>query len=730
MRLFPVVCVGSAWLFASAMPSVAMELDDFALDAPFSLLEALPEVLTASRLKQPRAEVPASVTVIDAAQIEAWGVRTIPELLRFVPGMVIGNTSGDSGETMIYHASNPNLMRRMQVLVDGRSLYRSAIATVSWDDIPVALEDIQRIEVIRGPNSATYGANSFMAVVNIMTHHPEDTQGTRIRYRNGNNGINDSYVSYSGWQDSGAYRVTASWREDTGFDGKDAPSGKDELRDSKQHGFVNVRKQQRINDDVEIDWMGAVTHGSNEILMRDFYETPPDRDTDSAFVQMRLHWAKSAQHQTQLQAYWTGTRIRQEARVCSPTVLLDPNLFDLYLSNRPWAMALVDDPGVALDPAAIATYDLSHTDLLLTQRVLTYPGINPNQRTCGQSDANVDEQRFDIEWQDTVIWSPNLRTVSGLNVRRDAVKSETFFNGRVHNDSYRAFANMEWRMQPWLLLNVGGMYEQDRINDSVFSPRIALNALLTPQHSVRWVYSEAVRSPDMLEQEPNYTITAKGLTDNYLGLTEGTYFVSQPPDSRDLSHERIQSIELGYYGYFAALSLEVDAKVYRDALSDLISEQINLNTYEINSTHKMDINGAEIEVQWQPALRHHLWLAVAYVDAQFRIGDARALTVNQQRNLPRFELRSAPDYSLASSWQYRGDDWFITAAHIWNERPDFDNTYRRYELHGRKQFQVATLRPWMGVFWQHLATNAPMTERGGDVYSKRNLYSVQLGLAF
>lgn len=731
MRLFSVFCVGGTWLCASVMPVNAMELDDLALDAPFLLSETLPEVLTASRLKQPRAEVPASVTVIEAAQIEAWGVRTIPELLRFVPGMVIGNTSGDSGETVIYHASNPNLMRRMQVLVDGRSLYRSAIATVSWDDIPVALEDIQRIEVIRGPNSATYGANSFMAVINIITHHPEDTLGTRVRYRQGNNGVQDSFFSYSAWQESGAVRVTAALRSDTGFDGKDAQSGKDELRDSKQHGFVNARKQQRIHDDVEIDWMGAVKRGSNEILMRDFYATPPDRETDSVFAQMRLHWHASAHHQGQLQAYWTNTRIRQEAQVCSPTVLLDPNLFELYRSNRAWTLALVDNPSLASDPAsAIATYDLSQTDLQLTQNVLTAPGINPTEITCGQSDANIQEQRFDIEWQDTVIWSPSLRSVSGINLRRDTVTSETFFNGRLTNDSYRAFANVEWRMQPWLLLNVGGMYEYEEINDSVFSPRVALNALLTPQQSVRLVYSEAVRSPDMLEQEPNYTISAKGLTDNYLGLTEGTYFASQPPDSRDLSHERIQSIELGYYGYFAAYSLEVDAKIYRDALSDLISEAINLMTYEINSTHKMDIKGAEIQVQWQPALRHHLWLAAAYVDAQFRAGNASELTLNQQRSLQRFELRSAPDYSLAGSWQYRGDDWFVTAAHIWNERPDFDNTYRRYELHGRKQFQVATLSPWVGVFWQYLATNNSMTVRGGDVYSKRNLYSVQLGMAF
>lgn len=729
MRLFPVFCAGSTWLCACVMPSVAMELDDVALDAPFVIVDTLPEVLTASRLKQPRAEVPASVTVIEAKQIDAWGVRSIPELLRFVPGMVMGHTTGENNETIIYHASNPSLMRRMQVLVDGRSLYRSAIATVHWDDIPVALEDIQRIEVIRGPNSATYGANSFMAVINIITYHPEDTLGTRVRYRNGNNGIDDAYFSYSEWQNNGAFRVTASLRADTGFDGKEAARGKDELRDRKRHGFVNLRKNQQVSDEVTIDWMAAVKRGTSQIPMSEPYVTPPDRETDSAFVQMRLNWTKSAQHEAQLQAYWTGTRIQQEASACVPTVRLDPDLFQLYRSNRPWALALVGNPALATAPSSVAEFELSAMDLQLTQNVLTRPNIDPSELTCGKADNNLDEQRLDVEWQDTVVWSPTLRSVSGINMRRDAVYSNTFFDGYLNNDSYRAFANVEWRMRPWLLLNVGGMYEQDRMNDTVFSPRVALNALLTPQHSLRWVYSEAVRSPDMLEQEPNYTVQAKDLTPNYLDLTNGTYFISQPADSRNLSHERIQSMEIGYYGYFAAQSLEVDAKVYRDFLYDLISEPINLNTYEINSTHKMDIQGAELQVQWQAAMRHHVWLTAAYVDAKFRTGNVEGLSARQLSNLQRVELRAAADYSVTGSWQYRGDDWFVTASHIWNERPDFDNRYRRYELHARKQFQLAGLTPWVGAFWQHLVSDSPVT-RSDAVYSKRDVYFVQVGVAF
>ena len=137
--------------------------DDFADDFSESmgweesiLGEELPTVLTASRLKQPKAEVPASITVITAKHIKLWGVRTLPELMKFVPGMFVGHADDDNNASVAYHTSNPNIMRRLQVLVDGRSVYKSAIATVIWDDIGLAIEDIDRIEVTRGPNAALY----------------------------------------------------------------------------------------------------------------------------------------------------------------------------------------------------------------------------------------------------------------------------------------------------------------------------------------------------------------------------------------------------------------------------------------------------------------------------------------------------------------------------------------------------------------------------------------------
>ena len=69
----------------------------------------------------------------------------------------------------------------MNVMIDGLSVYRPGLARVDWAEIPVAIDDIERIEITRGPNSATYGANSMMAIVNILTKHPRDTEGLGVK---------------------------------------------------------------------------------------------------------------------------------------------------------------------------------------------------------------------------------------------------------------------------------------------------------------------------------------------------------------------------------------------------------------------------------------------------------------------------------------------------------------------------------------------------------------------
>jgi len=778
-KISRIISLCGALLVSDAL--LADEYDDFELDAPFVLDDDIPVVLTASRLKQPRAEVPASVTVIEAAQIAAWGVRTLPELMRFVPGMSMGHGDDENNASIAYHASNPSIMRRLQVLVDGRSVFKAGIASVVWDDIPVAMEDILRIEVTRGPNAASYGANSFLGVINIVTKHPGDTLGTRVRYRNGNNGVDDAFVSYSGESNQNSYRISAQIRADDGYDGRDARNGDDDYRDSKRHGFITAYFNRPVDSTTQLNMQASLKQGHTDIRRESSELDPPDQETRQGYLWTRLRKEFSTDHSSHLQAYWQVDNRKQLSAACLPTISLDPGLFALYQNNPQWANAVVllsylaDRPedsnsnsipdiqelyaGMGsglLTPQAlkqtlgdnalikksfIKELGFSPEDLDITQEQLNSAGdiyqngFNGNDFsqlkdiTCGDTRREMREERYDIEWQDTVQWSDTFRTVSGASFRRDQVDSETYFNGKVHNDTYRLFANAEWRMTSYLLLNAGGMYEMEDTNDNAFSPRVALNLLLAPQHSIRLVYSEAVRSPDLLEQDPEYSIRVSGLTANYLNLGSSRLYVNQTPDSHDLKHEKIASTEIGYYGKFSDLNLEMDVKVYQDKLTQLISDNIALKSLSVESDTKMNVNGAEMQLQWQADSHNWFWMTAAYIDADVTLGDTSELTEEERQSLSVVELRQTAKDNLVMSWHHQGEDWSLTASHFWLDAYGGKRRYRRYEINTRKTWSIGSYHPWAGFFVQHLIDDNSLTY-ADQRYSTRDLYYFQVGLDF
>ncbi|MCK5884967.1 MAG: TonB-dependent receptor plug domain-containing protein, partial [Alcanivorax sp.] len=168
-------------------------------------------VLTPARVSQPQSEAPASVTVIDRNLIEASGARELYEVLRLVPGMSAVKVDGNV-PTVAYHGTQARDSRRMLVLLDGRSQYQPGLARVNWNDMPVDIRDVERIEVTRGPAAAAYGANAFTAVINIITRDPRDISKHTLAVQGGNNAIRDGYASAAGRTDGGAWRASLSRR--------------------------------------------------------------------------------------------------------------------------------------------------------------------------------------------------------------------------------------------------------------------------------------------------------------------------------------------------------------------------------------------------------------------------------------------------------------------------------------------------------------------------------------
>ena len=117
----------------------------------------IPIVLTATRLAQPATEAPAAISIIDREMIKASGAREIADVFKLVPGFVVSHESGYTPIVM-YHGLSDEYARRMQVLIDGRSVYSPSGGGVEWSNLPLTVDDIERIEVIRVPNPAITAA--------------------------------------------------------------------------------------------------------------------------------------------------------------------------------------------------------------------------------------------------------------------------------------------------------------------------------------------------------------------------------------------------------------------------------------------------------------------------------------------------------------------------------------------------------------------------------------------
>jgi iron complex outermembrane receptor protein len=206
---------------------------------------SLPVVLTPSRMATPIHESPSAVTVIDRQLIRASGATSLVEVLRLVPGMVVGYEDSWQPSVRYHGPSDQESARHLQVLVDGRSVYQSGYAEVFWDWIGVQLEDIERIEVVRGPSTTTHGANAFSGTIQIITRHPEDTLGTQFVGQASNQQNQHYSASHSALTDFGSYRLRASWNETDGFDYQE----NNNLNVDSQHlTDLNLQSHFDIND--------------------------------------------------------------------------------------------------------------------------------------------------------------------------------------------------------------------------------------------------------------------------------------------------------------------------------------------------------------------------------------------------------------------------------------------------------------------------------------------------
>lgn len=217
------------------------------------------EVSTVSRQESTIGRSPAAVYVVNDEMIRRSGARTLPDVLRLVPGLHVANIDG-SKWSISSRGFPDRFANKLLVQIDGRTVYTHLFGGVLWDINDLLLDDIKRIEVIRGPGAAIWGANAVNGVINIITKSASETQGV---YAHGGGG--DVQRAFTGARVGGRahgvdYRVSGKWYDrDTFFD----PTGRAD--DSSQQGRVGFRTDWKNQSCDQMTFQGDWYQGKNNL---------------------------------------------------------------------------------------------------------------------------------------------------------------------------------------------------------------------------------------------------------------------------------------------------------------------------------------------------------------------------------------------------------------------------------------------------------------------------------
>jgi iron complex outermembrane receptor protein len=192
---------------APPQPPPQQDLTELSLE---ELLNLEVTVTSAARHEQPLSKTPAAIFVLSADDIRRSGATSIPEALRLVPGVNVARLDSNRWAVSI-RGFNGQFANKLLVLVDGRSVYTPLFSGTWWDTLDVPLPDIERIEVIRGPGAALWGANAVNGIINIITKPAAETQGDMASVTTGTLDRFLGYVRHGGETEDGHWRSWASY---------------------------------------------------------------------------------------------------------------------------------------------------------------------------------------------------------------------------------------------------------------------------------------------------------------------------------------------------------------------------------------------------------------------------------------------------------------------------------------------------------------------------------------
>lgn len=499
MRFPAYLLLPAVWVLNAAAEGLTEEI----------FLADLPQVLTASRIATSPLDAPAPVTVIDRETIRASGFTEIHDVLRLVPGYLVADWPNGS-PVVVNHGLGDAHPNRLLVMVDGRSVVNPATGAVDWQDLPLRLEDVERIEVVRGPNQASYGAAAFQGVIHIFTREPGEDVGAGLTLARGRQGFADHYARIGSNTERFDWRLSLSSRAATNFRelGVYDHSYHEEIERQTLNGQLTFRPAMDEEWQLGIglsrgeDWVGSSLNPATE----------PYRARRQRQFNLRLAWHKHYAPGSQFSlAYGRFQRSKREEAI---------------LSGAGSSTPVQDD---------------------------------------------LDATRDAVELQQIHAWSDTIKAVWGLGVRQDRAESGRQLHGlgTVEATPWQVFANLDWRLDPAWLLHAGLTLERHHHGDILLSPRLALNRSISTERSVRLSMGQGYRAPTLSETHAREVLRYFGdVTPLYGKIVDiGSWAV------QDLQPERIRFAEIGYVARYPEQGLVVDGRLFVERHAHYIDDR-------------------------------------------------------------------------------------------------------------------------------------------------------------
>ncbi len=586
-------------LALTAMVSGGALHADLPADLTQLSLEDLLSIQVTSVSKQPEtlATAAASVHVLSGEDIRRSGSRSLPEALRLVPGLHVARIDGQRW-AISSHGFNGIYADKLEVLIDGRSIYSPLFSGVFWDTQDIFMPDIDRIEVIRGPSAALWGSNAVNGVINIVTRQAAQTQGL-LTYAGGGN----VQTAFAGLRQGGEIDSRTHWRAYAKHWQRAAQrteSGAD-AEDGLQSLQAGLRLERRLNASERL------------LLSGDGYTTrteqpagganPEGRDDDQNGAHLLARWSRSRSAESELTAqfFWDHTERTQTGVFGEKR-----DTWDLQIQQR---------------------LDWNHR----------------HQLTLGAGyRISKDEQSN----SPLVIFTPDARTINNANVfishRYQASDATALILGaRLENNEFTGFDS-----QPSLKLS-------HRINDRVFAWFASSRALRLP---TRLDNDVLVPIPDFGIQG-NRDFQPESLLANELGLR----WALSPALSFDLSGFYNQYGNLRGTEPLAAPEIplivnnhEADSAGFDLSARWEASAQLRLHfaySYlDLDLKPKGDTADTQTERAEGLAPRHQLWLR-----GHWQAGPRWSLAAHLRHvdGLPAAQVPAFTDLGLRLAWQFR-----------------------------------------------------------------------------